>query len=232
VESVITALARPPLVRALRSRRGRIAVVAWCALALAFALNARSGGSPHAADHVLIGAYAPLVLPFLTYALTGAVMGPGSLSLSAAPLVAFGARPAHVAAVAVAVAIAACALSGGLVATVVDLVAHASADPPLGRDALACAYAGGLGGAVYASWFALSASFGRRGGGRPVFLVLDWVLGAGDGPTALVTPRAHVRNLFGGTAPLELSERTSALLLALIGLACAAVAIRRVVRRA
>jgi hypothetical protein len=200
-------------------------VIAWCALAVAFAVTARTSGSPHAADHVLLGAYAPLVLPLLTYVLAGTVIGTGSLELSAAPLVALGARPAPVIAVALLVATVVCAFSGGLLAAIVDLVAHASADPPLARDAFTCAYAGGLGGGVYAAFFALGASFGKRGGGRPLLLVLDWVLGVGDGPAALVTPRAHIRNLFGGVAPLELSERASALTLIVLGLLCAAIGI-------
>jgi hypothetical protein len=225
---MIAVLARPPIARLLRSGRGRTVVLAWSALAVAFAVTARSSGSLHAADHALLGAFAPLVLPLLTYVLAGAVIGARSLSLSAAPMVALGARPTQATAATMSVAIAACALSSGLLAIVVDVVAHASADPPLGRDAVACAYAGGLGGGVYASWFALGASFGKRGVGRPVLLVLDWVLGAGDGPTALVTPRAHIRNLLGGSAPLQLSERTSALALVVLALACVTLAIRRV----
>ena len=224
---MIAALARPPLARLLRSRRGRMAALAWCALGVAFAVAARSSGSSHAADHVLLGAFAPLVLPLLAYTLAGTVIGARSLSISAAPLVAFGAPPARAAALAATVAIAACALSGGLLAAIVDLVAHASADPPLGRDALACAYAGGLGGGAYASWFVLGASFGKRGGGRSVFLLLDWVLGASSGPTALFTPRAHIRNLLGGTAPLELSERASGLALVFLAAVFLALATRR-----
>lgn len=224
---MIAALARPPIARVMRSRRGRVAAIAWCALAIAFALAARSSGSAHAADHVLLGAFAPLVLPLLAYSLAGAVIGARSLSIAAAPLVALGAPPSRAAAVAATVAIAACALSGGLLAAVVDLVAHASADPPLVRDAVACAYAGGLGGGVYASWFALGASFGKRGGGRPMFLVLDWILGAGNGPTALFTPRAHVRNLLGGRAPLEISERASGIVLVLLAAAFVVIAVGR-----
>jgi hypothetical protein len=225
---VIAALARPPLARLLRSRRARLAVIGWCGLAIAFALTARSSGSSHAADHALLEAFGPLVLPLLAYSLVGAILGPRSLSVSAAPLVAFGARPAHAAGVAVMVAAAACALSAGLFAGVVDLLAHGPADPPLGRDALACAYAGGLGATAYATWFALGASFGKRGIGRPVLLVVDWVLGASDGAAALVTPRGHVRNLLGGTPPMELSERASAAALVVLTVICAVLAVRRV----
>jgi hypothetical protein len=225
---VIAALARPPLARLLRSRRARIATIGWCGLGIAFALTARSSGSSHAADHALLGAYGPLVLPLLVYSLVGAVLGARSLSVSAAPLVAFGARPAYVAGVAVVIAAAACAICGGLLAGVVDVVAHGSGDPPMGRDALACAYAGGLGATAYAAWFALGASFGKRGAGRLVFLVVDWALGTGDGAAALVTPRGHVRSLLGGTPPLELSERASAAALVALAVACAILAMKRV----
>src|SRR5579864_6841958 len=118
---MIAVLARPPVARLLRSRRGRTVVLAWAALAVAFAVTARSSGSLHAADHALLGAFAPLVLPLLTYVLTGAVIGARSLSLSAAPLAALGARPTHATAATITVAIAACALSGGLLATLVDV---------------------------------------------------------------------------------------------------------------
>jgi hypothetical protein len=225
---VIAALARPPWVRLLRTRRAWAAAGGWGAIALAFATAARASGSSHAADQVLLHAFGPLVLPLLAYALVGAVVGARSLSSAVAPLVAFGARPARAAAVALAVAAAACAVAGGLLAAGVDLWAHGSADPPLGPDAMASAYAGGLGGAAYAAWFALGASFGKRGGGRVALLLVDWVLGASDGAAALFTPRGHVRNLLGGTALMDLPERASAGALVALAMACALIAIRRV----
>jgi hypothetical protein len=225
---VIAALARPPLVRLLRTWRAWAALGGWCAIAVAFAAAARSSGSPHAADHVLLQAYGPLVLPLLTYALVGAAVGARSLASAVAPLVAFGAPPARASAVALIVGAAACTVAGGLLAAVVDLWAHGSADPPLGRDAIASAYSGGLGGAAYAAWFALGASFGKRGGGRLVLLVADWVLGSSDGAAALFTPRGHVRNLLGGTALMELPERASACALVALAVACALIAIRRI----
>jgi hypothetical protein len=224
---VIAALARLPSARLLHSWRAGIIVLGWCLVAVAFAVAARANGSSHAADHVLLGAYGPLVLPLLAYTLVGSVIGPRSLSASVAPSVAFGARPAEAATVAVIVAATACACACGLSAAVVAFVAHGSADPPLGRDAFASAYAGGLGGVAYAAWFVLGASFGKRGGGRSVLLVADWVLGASDGAAALMTPRGHIRNLLGGTPPVDLSERASAGALVVIAVVCAAIAVRR-----
>jgi hypothetical protein len=224
---MIAALARPPLVRLLRTRRALVIAGAWVAIALGFALAARAGGSSHAADHVLLEAYGPFVLPLLAYTLVGAAVGSRSLSGSAAPLVAFGAVPWRAGAVALMVAAAACAAAGALLAIAVDVLAHGAADSPVARDAIASAYAGGLGGAAYAAWLGLGASFGKRGGGRLVFLVIDWALGVNTGATSLVTPRGHLRNLLGGMPPMDLSQRASSVALAAIAMACAMIALWR-----
>jgi hypothetical protein len=73
----------------------------------------------------------------------------------------------------------------------------------------------------------LGSSFGRRGGGRPVLLVVDWMLGASGGAAALMSPRGHVRNLLGGAPPMDLSERASALLLVALAVVCALWSVRR-----
>ena len=224
---MIAVLTRAPMARLLRAPRARIAMGGWFAIAIAFAMTARWRGSSHAADHVLLDAYGPLILPLLAYAIAGGVVGAHSLSRSGAPLVAFGASPVGAAAAAVAVAAVACTVAGALLAAGVDLLAHGSADPPLGRDAMASAYAGGLGGAAYAAWFMLGTSFGKRGGGRLVLLVADWMLGASDGAAALVTPRGHLRNLLGGTPPMDLPERASAAALVVLAIALGLVAVRR-----
>jgi hypothetical protein len=224
---VIAALARPPLARLLRTPRALLTLGAWCLLAVGFALAARIRGSAHGADHTLVGAYGALVLPLLAYALVGAVVGARSLAASTAPLVSFGAPPARAAAVAIGVAVAACAALGAVLAALVALVAHGADDPPAAADALASAYAGLLGGAAYAAWFAVGASFGRRGGGRTVLLVADWLFGVGHGATALVTPRAHLRNLLGGDSPMGWPGRASTAALVGLALACALLAVRR-----
>jgi hypothetical protein len=196
-------------------------------LALGFAMAARSRGSAHGADHVLVGAFGPLVLPLLCYALVGALLGPRSLAASTAPVVSFGAPPARAAAVTVGVAAAACAIAGGMLAALVALVAHGASDPPTAGDALASAYAGGLGGGAYASLFAFGATLGKRGGGRIVLLVADWVLGTGSGATALLTPRGHLRNLLGGTAPMDWSGRASAIAIVVLAILLALAAVSR-----
>jgi hypothetical protein len=224
---VIAALARPAVARVVRRPRTLVTLGAWCLLAVGIALLARARGSSHGADHVLVGAFGGLVLPLLSYALVGAVVGARSLSSSTAPLVSFGATPARAAAVAIGLAVASAALLGASLAAVVALVAHGADDPAPAADALASAYAGALGGAVYGAWFVLGATFGRRGGGRTVLLVVDWLLGLGTGPAALAAPRAYVRGLLGGSTPMDLSGRWCSVALVALGLACVLLALRR-----
>jgi hypothetical protein len=224
---VIAGLARPSALRLVRTPRSLLAPGAWCVLALGFALAARWRGAVHGADHVLVDAYAPLILPLLVYTLVGAVLGTRSLAASAAPLVAFGASPARTALAIVGVALAASVIAGGLLGALLAFVAHGAGDPPAARDALASAYACALGSAAYAGWFALGATLGKRGGGRPLLLVVDWVLGLGRGVMALATPRAHLRNLLGGPSPMDWSGRSSAAALVVLTAVCVLQGARR-----
>lgn len=228
---MIAALARPSVARVVRTPRALLSLAAWLVLGVGFAVAARSGGAANGADHVLVSAYGALVLPLLTYTLVGAVLGGRSLAASTAPVVSFGATPGRAAAVTVSVAVVAGVVLGGALAATVALVAHGSGDPPVASDAAASAYAGALGGAAYVAWFALGASFGKRGGGRTGLLVLDWVLGLGHGAVALVTPRAHLRSLLGGAGPMEWSGRASAAALVVLALLCALLAVRRASRQ-
>jgi hypothetical protein len=224
---MIAALARPHVARLTRTPRALVVVAGWCLLALGFAVAARSSGSAHGADHVLVGAYGALVVPLLSYAIVGALLGARSFAASIAPLVSFGARPARAAAVAVTVAVVACAGAAAVLAALVAVVAHGVDDPPATADALASAYAGTLGGAAYASLFVFGATLGKRGGGRTLLLVADWLLGMGRGATALFTPRGHLRSLLGGTAPMDWSGRASAIAIVALALLWAAAAIWR-----
>jgi len=217
-------LARLPLCRLVRTRRAWLVLAAWSALGLWVAALARAQGSAHGADRALIDAYGFLLLPVLSYVAVGAALGARSLRAALAPLVAFGAPPGRAAGATIAVASLASAAIGGALAAGIAAIAHGAADAPRLRDAVASAYAGGLGAAAYACWFSLGSGFGRRGGGRALLLIADWALGEGDGAQGFFTPRAHVRNLLGGTPPLGMTERASAAALVLIAGACAAAA--------
>jgi hypothetical protein len=224
---VISALARPPLARITRGPRVWVGVTAWCALALVVAEVARIHGAPHGADHALIELYGAVAVPLVTYILVGAAVASQSLRGSTSPLVSFGAAPLRAALATLAVAVVLSAAASAILGAAVALLAHGQADPPPVRDAVVSAYAGALGGAAYAAWFGLGASFGKRGGGRSVFLALDWILGASSGAGAVITPRAHLRNLLGGAPPMELSQRASSAALVLLTVLFALLALRR-----
>ncbi len=128
------------------------------------------------------------------------------------------------------------ALSGGIVLATGSLalaLSSALSDPALqlpvglGTSWLGMLLAALLGAASYVaglSWAQLA------GGawGRALFLLADWLLGAGAGPAALPWPRAHLRHLLGGEGVLGLSPALSALWLALIALGYLYFYLRRV----
>ena len=224
---MIRSLLWPPAARLLRSRQAAAAILGGCLVVTALAIVARHDGSLHGADRILIGPYGSIVLPLLAYLIVGAALGTRTFATSVAPLVALGAPPARVTLAAIGVCAAGCALASALAGVLVAAIAHGVGDPPRWADAAATAYAGALGGLAYATWFAFGASIVRGGGGRGALLVLDWIVGAGDGPAALFTPRAHVRNLLGGTAPNDLPQIQSTLSLVVICVACTALAALR-----
>ncbi|HXX70589.1 MAG TPA: hypothetical protein VEK07_25625 [Polyangiaceae bacterium] len=225
---MLVTLAFGAFARLIRTPRTWLALGVWFPLALAIAFFARDQDAAHPADHLLVDVVGAVILPLLVYLLVGAMLGAGSLAASASPYVALGARPAWATLAFVGVGATACCACGAALCGAVAALAHGAGDPPRAHDALVSAYVGGLGGAAYACWFACGAAFGRRGGGRPIALVLDWLLGAQDGTTALFTPRAHVRNLLGGAPPLHFPERASAL--ALVGIVAVSIllSVRRV----
>jgi hypothetical protein len=220
-------LAQLPLLRAVRSPRGWLVIAGWIAFAIAGALLARRGGAVRGADHALLGAYGAVALPLLVYGVVAVVLGGHSLARSGTALVTLGASPYRVALATLGTSVAISALLGGLLALAVGALAHGSADPPLVRDLVVSAEVGALGGAAYAAYFTLGASFGARGLGRSVLLVIDWVFGVGRGASAVLTPRAHVRSLLGGMAPLDMTARGSFVALAVLVVVCGAIAVRR-----
>lgn len=73
-----------------------------------------------------------------------------------------------------------------------------------------------LASASYVAGFAVAQLLGGAVG-RALFLVGDWLLGAGTGVTALPWPRAHLRALLGGDAVLGMTDlQASGCLLALM----------------
>jgi hypothetical protein len=97
----------------------------------------------------------------------------------------------------------------------VVLVTRGSGDAQLVADALTSVWIGLVAGPAYVAAFVGASAYGRGGRGRSWLLAADFVLGAGDSILALPWPKAHVRNLLGGSAALELSQVGA--LLALLG---------------
>jgi hypothetical protein len=209
---VIDVGVRLPLARLTRTPRGWIPVLAWAALAVVSAIVLHRTGTS-ATGGALEIIFGQLALPFIAFAIVGAVLGGDGLTRSIRPLVAFGASPARVALAAIGVAVVASAVVAGVLGAVIAVVSHGASDPPVARDALTSAWVAGLGAASYAALFAAGASFGKRGGGRLAALVVDLVLGSGTGAAALLAPRAHVRSLLGGDGVMGLPGRGSAVVL-------------------
>jgi hypothetical protein len=77
------------------------------------------------------------------------------------------------------------------------------------RELWTCAWITALGACAYVAWFGAGALFFRSGAGRAAVLVLDFLLGETNGMGALLWPRAHLRNLLGGSPPLDQSQLTA-----------------------
>ena len=197
-----TALVQIPLRRGVDIRRALLPVAGLAAVAFVAARLARD--LAHPADGVLLQTVAPLVIPLATFAVVRATLGGRSLADAGELLLFFGARPRAVAAVHVLVAAFLAALAAVLATIVALVTVHAAPDDLLRSSALAA-----LAGAAYGAVFAAGASFGRNGGGAVVFLAVDAVLGAGTTAVAALTPRSHLRGLFGGVPPGDVSSRGS-----------------------
>jgi hypothetical protein len=216
--------ARLATLRIVRSRSALVTAGAWLALALGAAIVERSRGW-HSAGHVLLGAFGAIALPLLVFTIVGATLAGAGFGRAGRPLVAFGADPLRVAMGTLAVAAIASVVLSGLASAVVAAVAHGADDPPLFRDVLTSAKVGGLAALAYAAFFALGAALFRSGIGRGALLAADWIFGDGTGAGSLLTPRAHLRSLFGGPPAFELSQRASTVALVVLALVFGALAL-------
>jgi hypothetical protein len=207
------ALARVPVARLLRTPRSWALVALWAALGVVSAILARRTGTTTGADHVMRGAFATFILPLVAYVIAGASLGGAGLRRAVRGVVALGAAPRRAALVTTLVAVAASAIAGAVLAVVVCAIAHGSGDAPLGADLVASAGVSALGGAAYGAFFSAGSALLRSGAMRGGFLVADWILGAGAGAGALLTPRGHVTALLGGALAADLPLRASSVVL-------------------
>lgn len=190
-----------------------------CALALAFelgvALLERAHGHVGAADRALAGGAFGIALPLLCFFLVSRACASASLADAVAPLARHGLnRRGLVLGLALPPALLAAAF-GALSSALVVLVTRGLGDDKLAADLLTCVWIGLVAGIAYVAAFVGASALGRNGRGRAWLLAADFLLGQSDSFLAFPWPKAHIRNLLGGSAALELSQ--FAALVALLG---------------
>jgi hypothetical protein len=185
----------------------------------------RSREPAYAADRALLGATLGFVVPLVCYALFEAVYGRDRTSSLLDPLGRHGADRRRLSLGANGALSFGCAATSAIFTTAAAVSARGFGDPALVADGFASLWGGALTGAAYAALFAIASPFGRRG--RIAALVLDWLFGSGAGLFAVVWPRGHARNLFGGEPVLDASQAVAALVLAIFAIAGVAIAAAR-----
>jgi hypothetical protein len=180
-----------------------------------------------AADHTLTGAVFGFVLPLIAFATLERATLRQRLDTATNPLARHGISRRRLA-LGLLAASAFCLAVAGCLLAAIGVLAARGGEPGWARDLLTSAWIGALAGAAYAAWFLLASTFGRRGGGRPAALALDWVLGSTSSFVAAPWPRGHVRNLLGAAPVLDMSQRAALLTLLALGTIYAALAVRRV----
>lgn len=180
-------------------------------LALGVAAIERLAAPPGAADRAL-GMVFGLVIPLTSFAVVHLAVGRRRLAESVWCAARYGLSRRklliglELGTIAVAAAIAVVVATLSLVVAQVHTAA-------LGSDLWTTGWIAALGAAAYAACFGAGATVLRGGRGRWIPLVLDFVLGDGLGFGAALVPRSHLRNLIGGTPPLELGQASSSALL-------------------
>jgi hypothetical protein len=177
----------------------------------------RSREPAYAADRALHGATLGVVMPLVCYALFEAVYGKDRTASLLDPIGRHGANRRRLSLGVNAALSLGCAVTSAVLAAVAAVSAHGFGGPSVFADCIASLWGGALAGAAYAGFFAVASPFGRRG--RIAALVLDWLFGSGAGLFAVVWPRGHARNLFGGEPVLDASQTVAALVLAVFAIA-------------
>jgi hypothetical protein len=221
------ALSRLPLLRLARTPRAWLAIGAWLSLSLGFALVLRVRGHEGATDRFLLELYAPIAMPLLAMAITSGASGPEGVRTFVRGVMPFGARGTSAAFATIGFCAVACAIACALAAALGVALDHGS-----GADLVISLWVGALGGATYAAFFSFGSTFGPKGSGRGIFLVMNWFAANSGTAGSFLSPYAQIRSLFGGARAGDLSQRASSG--ALIGLfvACTLLTAWRCRRRA
>jgi hypothetical protein len=212
-----------------RGRDMRFLFLAALALALSIlaAVFERRSFFLGAASRVLEGSIFAYVVPLVVLLGSAHVLGRSRLDGASSALARFGASRRSVAfGLTLATMVLTAALSAVVAATAAAIAHDPTAPPPL-RDALTTAWIAGLAACAYSGLFAFGSTFGRRGGGRLVCFLCDWLVGSSGTAAALIFPRGHADNLLGAVAPLSIGQTVSTASLALIAALFTLIAIRR-----
>jgi hypothetical protein len=227
--------ARPAVALAIGFAMGRerilrrptaLSALLGAGLVVVAGLIERRAGSAGAVDRTLAATF-NVVVPLVTFGVCAAVSGRENLREGVWSAARFGLARRDVALGAIGAACLASAALGAGFAALAVLVAHAAGNPPVAGDLLTSGWIAALTAAAYTGWFSAGATFGRRGGGRWLPLVLDFVVGAGSGIAAAVLPRANAASLLGGAGPLGLPQASSSLILAASAMTLAGLAALR-----
>lgn len=216
--------------RRLVAASSALGLVVALLVVLVVALLERRTGSRLATDRVLTGVALGVVLPLLAHGVVARALSGRRLDDALAELGRHG-GDRRVGALGVVVGLGlVLAVAGALIAAAGVVVVRAPADPLLARDVVTSTWIGALAGVSYAGFFALGSTLGKRGGGRGVALIVDWIAGAGAGAGAVLWPRGHVRNLLGAEPVLSLPQWSATLSLVVLACAYAALGLWRVRR--
>jgi hypothetical protein len=225
----VSSLLAGAAVASCRLRRPRAALPPVFALVFVVvaALLERRVGLTRAPDRALVGAVFGLALPLLAYSMLSCATDQSRLETAVWEVGRHGASRRLGAAGLIAVTAVCLASLGALLAAVAVALTRRVGDAQLASDLVASAWLGLVGGASYACWFALASTFGSRGGGRVVALLVDWILGSGVTALAAPWPRGHLRNLLGTTPVLDMPQWSALAALLLLSVCYAALAVWR-----
>ncbi|NUO49580.1 MAG: hypothetical protein HOV80_12055 [Polyangiaceae bacterium] len=220
----VLAGAKMALSRLMRVRTVVTFVVAIVAV-LVIAIIERAATSAGAADRTLAAVFR-FIIPISVVVLSGTVTGSMNLRESAWPASRFG-HPRSSVALGIVLTSAVAAIALAVVASLVALVAaRAGVEParaalPFASDLLTTGWIAILAGGAYAAFLGLGATFGKKGGGRLAFLLVDFFLG-GAGTAGVILPRGGITHLIGGEAPFGLPQAASSAIVPAVAILCLA----------
>lgn len=193
-------------------RPAAVSALLGIALVVVAGVIERRVTSAAAVDRTLAATF-NLVVPLLSFGVAAEVAERRNLRDAVWSAARYGVARRDVALGLIGAAMTASAALSAALAVLAVAVAHGQGNPAVGGDLLSSAWIAALAAAAYTGWFALGATFGRRGGGRWAPLLADFLMGASAGVAGAILPRGNVASLLGGAAPLGLPQGTSSLIL-------------------